>query len=150
VRVSRRNVGRIWKVSASASSRDASAEKVACPLVIRPRSWPSSREMAWKTRPVSRTTRRNATSCSSSGRSRSAPSSKKGAALPSESFRSEANWPVDAIPASCSHSWKYRRVVGSKARKTSSSSTVSCTFTRRSVPPSGRFSLSASPGDSST
>ena len=33
-RVSRRNVGRIWNVSASASSRDASAEKVASPFVI--------------------------------------------------------------------------------------------------------------------
>ena len=50
-RVSRRNVGRIWKVSASASSREESAEKVASPFVISPRSCPFSREIAWNVAP---------------------------------------------------------------------------------------------------
>ena len=97
-RVSRRKVGKTWKVSASASSREASAEKVASPFTISPRSWPSSREIASNTRPVSRTSRRSATSCSSSGRSRSAPSSKNGAALPSESLKSCENSSVETMP----------------------------------------------------
>ena len=46
--------------------------------------------------------------------------------------------PEVTIPASCSHSWKSSRVSGSKTRKTSSSSTVSSTFERGSVPPSAR------------
>ena len=111
-RVSRRKVGKTWKVSASASSREASAPKVASPFVIRPRSWPSSRDTAWKTRPVSRKTRLSATSCSASGRSRSAPPSKNGAALPSESLKSRAKLPLVTMPASWSHCWNALRVVG--------------------------------------
>ena len=90
VRVSRRKVGSTSKVSASASSREASAEKVASPPSISARRLCPSSEMASKTRPVLRTSRRRATSCTASGRRTFAPLSKNGAALPSESLKSLA------------------------------------------------------------
>ena len=134
-RVSRRKVGKTWNVSASASSREASAPKVASPPVIRPRSWPSSRETASNTRPVSRNTRRSATSCSASGRSRSAPPSKKGAALPSESLKSRANAAGRDDSGLVQPLLERRRACpGRMTRKTSSSSTVSVDVRTRQRP----------------
>jgi hypothetical protein len=77
-RVSRRKVGKIWNVSASASSRDASAPKVASPSVIRPAQLAVLARDRVKTRPGVAEHPPQRTSCSASGRSRSAPPVKNG------------------------------------------------------------------------
>ena len=147
MRVSRRKVGKIANVSASASSRDASAPNVASPsgdqaaqLAVLARDGVedparvaehlAQRHLLLGQRPQQVGAARRRT----------------GAALPSESLKSRAKRPEVTMPASCSHCWKASRVFGSNTRKTSSSSTVSSTFACASVPPSSRLSAPGLPG----
>ena len=79
----------------------------------------------------------------------SAVSSANGPRLPSASFRSRPR-PEIACACVCIQSWKAARVLGSNARRISSSSTVSDTCDAGSWPPSGIGVAELRPGVSST
>ena len=150
VRVSRRNVGSTCEGRPRAPRRARRApRRWRRRPAIRPRRLcPSSPRSASNTRPVLRTRRRRATSCSASGRSSSAPAVEERRRVAERVVEvARRSCPSVAIPDSCSQSWKLRRVRSSKTLKISSSSTVSLDAARRgSEPPSGSVRRVAAAG----
>ncbi len=118
-RDSRWKVGRIVKLSASASSASASAPKVASEPVIAPASSWSRSETASKTVPVSRTRPFRESFWPLRISSVDEASVMNGPMLPNASFRSSER-PLTATAADCCHCWKAVRVSGSSALKISS------------------------------
>jgi hypothetical protein len=147
---SRLNVGSTRKSSLRSSSRAAVVSKTRSELRIAVCSWPRRSLSASKTTPVLRTTWRTALSCELRTSSSSVVSRANGSRLPSVSEMSRAR-PSMACDCDCIHTWKRRRVSGSKARKISSSSTVGEIRPVDSAPSSGtKPARRALPGVSST
>ncbi len=143
------NVGRMWKISRSRSSRDAVVENTRSLLRISAVSWPSRSLSASNTVPELRTSWRTAPSWEFRTISRRLASCANGARLPIASERSRPR-PLSAWAWVCIHSWNASRVFSSKARKISSSSTVGDTWEAGSVPFSANVPLALLPGVSST
>jgi hypothetical protein len=119
-RDSRRNVGKIRKISASSSFRSAVVEKTAPAFSIAPLSCPERSESAPKASPPLRTKSARATSWLSSSRSRRSASSANDGRLAIAIEKSSPR-PRSEAACPCIHAWKAARVRGSKARKISSS-----------------------------
>jgi hypothetical protein len=126
MRDSSRKVGRIVKISWSRSLRSAVVAKTRFEFSISERSCVPRSVSASKTVPVLRTSRVTSPSCSSRIARIVVASRSNGARLPSALFRSRPR-PPKALPCSCSQLRKASRVSTSKARKISSSWTVSAT-----------------------
>ncbi len=145
--LSSRKVGKIEKVSASASSRDAVASKVCFEFTISSWSAPWRSLIAPNTRPVFLIRWWTAWSCSSSTCINFAPSTAKPSKLPNASLRSSLRWPFVMAPSSSlTQSLKAWRVSGSKAVKISSSSVVSSAWAFGSRSPSSKHAGALVPG----
>ena len=126
VRDSRRKVGSTRNVSASSASRLAVVLKTRFELTTRSRSWPWRSVSASNTAPVSRTSARVEPLWRRRTASTVRVSSANGARLPSASLR-YLPLAETARPCWSSQLEKSRRVLASKVRRISSSSTVSAT-----------------------
>ncbi len=147
---SRSNVGRAWKICWRSAFRAAVVAKTRLLLETRPRSCPWRSLRAEKTVPVLRTTPRTVGSWPLRILTRTLVSSTNGRSVPKASLRSRPR-PVMATAWVCIQSWKASRVLASKARKISSSSTVDATRPAASRPPSGMALFAVlCPGLSST
>ncbi len=146
---SRWKVGSARKVASSSRLRAAVVAKTRLEFSISERSWPSRSLSASNTAPVSRTTPCTSVCWALRIFSSVVVSSANGARLPRASEMSRPR-PSDASASCCIQIWNAARVLGSKARKISSSSTVGDTAPAGRRPFSGIVPALLEPGVSST
>ena len=142
-------VGRMRTTSARSWLRRAVVASTRSPARTRPDRSPCRAATAPNTTPLSCTRRRTPERCVSSTRSSSPLWLLNGSRLPS-ALLSDSPLPFIAAASPARKRWASRRVRGSNAPSTSSSSTVCATCERASSPPSGSGPDPFLPGVSST
>jgi hypothetical protein len=148
-RDSSRKVGKIEIVSASASSREATASKNWFAFPIRSRRLPRRSVSAFSVMPVFFTSRLRAGSWSSRILRTFEPAAAKSSRLPIALLRSSPRPSRIAIAISRIQPWKFLRVSSSNSEMISSSSTDSTTASDLMNSPSSSFGPSRVPGVSS-
>ena len=144
-RDSSRNVGKALKIAIRSWSRLAVVCRTVFELSIRLRSWPRRRLRASKVVAPLANSWRTATSCVLRVRKILSKPEKVGARSANELERLGAR-PSIAVAESRSHVRSAARVLGSKVRRISSSSTVGATCAALRVAPSASFGPSSVPG----